>query len=123
MANTRLTDKQIEEMKTMVQKGVYPEDIAKHFKIAVSSVHNYKARFKSQGLKFPSVKGKRPANSLKPEESLNKSQNSSNNLPDSAQLKNENGSHYKFVVNGISIEIGSGAKSINIGKDSMEIHF
>lgn len=124
MANTRLSDSQIAEMKTMVSKGVYPEDIAKHFNIAISSVHNYKNRFKKQGLKFPSVKGKRPAGALKPVDSLGQNNKVDSNLierPINSDGYDRN--HYKFIVNGISIEVGSGAKSVNIGKDSMEIRF
>ena len=123
MANKRLEMHQINEMKEMVAKGVYPEDIANHFGIAVSSVHNYKKRFKDEGLKFPSVKGKRPSNSLKPEDVLPKEKqvpNSSHNSIIGVVNGNES---YKFIVNGISIEIGEGAKSINIGKDHMEIKF
>lgn len=48
----------MKELQKMVMKGVYPDDIAKHFNIAISSIHNYKNKFKKEGLKFPSIKGK-----------------------------------------------------------------
>jgi len=64
MANKRLTTKQIAEMQAMVQHGVSPEDMAKYFNIAISSVHNYKKRFREQGVDFPLVRGKRPSGSI-----------------------------------------------------------
>lgn len=130
MANKRLGTTEIDEMKNMVIKGVYPEDIAKHFDIAVSSVHNYKKRFKDQGVKFPSVKGKRPSDAIKPEDTLSRSKQ---DILKTEKTKgsdiigvvssNQTTDHYRFIVNGISIEIGAGAKSVNIGKDYMEIKF
>lgn len=109
----RLSLVQVEQMKEMVQKGVAPEDIAKKFNMAVSSVHNYKARFKAEGLNFPNVRGKRPTG----------------NIP-SAEIKQitgvvqkNNDSNFKFIVNGVSIQISSQAKSVNIDKNTMEIKF
>lgn len=64
MAHKRLSTDQMEDMKNMVVKGVSPEDISKHFHIAISSVHNYKKRFKQQGLKFPVVRGSRPTGNV-----------------------------------------------------------
>jgi transposase len=130
MANKRLSTDQVEEMKAMVVQGVYPEDIAQHFHIAVSSVHNYKNRFREEGLQFPSVKGKRPSGAISPTDSLAKVREQMK--PDSNRTSTtgssvvgvmNNTSTYKFIINGVSVEIGDGAKSVNIGKDSMEIRF
>lgn len=115
MANKRLTAAEIQQMKTMVAKGTAPEDIAKAFGMAISSVHNYKNRFKSQGLKFPSVRGKRPTGSVEPISNINNTVQSVNSL---AQQDG-----FKFVVNGISVQISDQAKNVTIGKDKIEINF
>ena len=60
MAKKKLTDQHIKEMTKMVVQGKTPEEISKHFKIAVSSVHNYKRMLKKKGVDVPDVKGKRP---------------------------------------------------------------
>jgi len=116
MANVRLTNEQLEELKEMVIQGVYPDDIASHFGIAVSTVHNHKKKMKQEGVEFPSVKGKRPASSLKPDEVLTA-------LKNDEPIRKVDGNPMKFVVNGITVEIGAGAKEINIDKDHMEIIF
>ena len=120
MANKRLSLAEVENMKQMVQKGVAPEDIAKHFGIAISSVHNYKARFKAEGVNFPSVRGKRPTGSIEA--------HSNGKLPIgqvdiSSGPKKINGEGYQFVVNGTSVTISGHAKNISIGIDKMEINF
>lgn len=112
MASKRLSLDQINEMKTMVTKGVAPEDIAKHFDIAISSVHNYKNRFKSEGLDFPSVRGKRPTGSVEV-----------NNTASNTVQPIKSSEDYKFVVNGISVQISSEAKDVQIDKHSIKINF
>lgn len=123
MAKKRLSLEQVNEMKQMVQNGIAPEDIAKHFNVAISSVHNYKARFKSEGMDFPSVRGKRPTGSVE-----NKNETTVRNHRPIGQINpaktNEIKSEtYKFIVNGTSVQISGRAKNININKDSMEINF
>ena len=113
MANKRLTAVEIQQMKTMVAKGVAPEDIAKTFGMVISSVHNYKKRFKEDGLKFPSMRGKRPTGAVNPV-------SSKPNAPTSV-MSSQDG--MKFVVNGVSVQISAQAKNVTIGKDSMEINF
>ena len=110
MAKKRLTDKQVEELKQMVIHGVYPDDIAIHFNIAISSVHNYKNRFKKQGINFPDVIGKKPASAPKPEEVIN-------------QENKQELVTYKFTVNGITIEITGEPQKIDIDKNQMDIKF
>jgi hypothetical protein len=117
MAHKRLSVEQIQQMKQMVQTGTSPEDIANHFKIAISSVHNYKKRFKTEGVNFPTVRGKRPTGSINPATLKN------NNTTTIGQFKNDIANGYKFIVNGVSVEISSQAKKVSIGKDSMEINF
>jgi hypothetical protein len=131
MANKRLSPDQIQEMKDMVVRGVYPDDIAKHFDIAISSVHNYKTRFKEEGLVFPSVKGKRPSGAPSPED-INKSKKDTHVSPAPPAAKPQqtsiegvvnSNSPFRIIINGVAVMIGEGAKSVNIGKDSLEIQF
>lgn len=114
MANKRLTVDDMNRMKNMVSQGVAPEDIAKYFNIAISSVHNYKARFKAEGLKFPSVRGKRPTGSVE--------QPTSNRPKTSGELVTKTDG-YNFMVNGVSIRISGEPKSVVIGKKSIEVNF
>lgn len=122
MAKKRLSVEQINTMKDMVQKGVAPEDIANHFNIAISSVHNYKARFKEEGVSFPSVRGRRPSGTV------NDPHPPVTSTPMIGQMRSQpssvnTGDSYKFIVNGTSVQISGNAKNINIGKDGMEINF
>lgn len=122
----RLTPVQTEEMKKMVVKGVAPEDIANHFGIAISSVHNYKKRFKDEGMSFPSVKGKRPAGQV---------QNAAGSVPgfkhtgnviskaQSRSMPSASSQNLRVIVNGVSIEVSAGAKSVNINKDHIEVKY
>ena len=114
MANKRLSLDKIQLMKDMVQRGVAPEDIAKHFDIAISSVHNYKNRFKQEGVKFPSVRGKRPTGSVE------KSTSDKKELTSLVMSKNDG---YNFTVNGVQIHVSGEAKSVVIGKKSIEVNF
>lgn len=118
MAHKRLSLDQVDQMKQMVQRGTAPEDIAKHFGVAVSSVHNYKARFKAEGVNFPSIRGKRPTGSVEPVTPSPKPIGQINSV-----TQKINSEEYKFIVNGTSVKISGHAKNINIGKDSMEINF
>lgn len=112
MANKRLSLGEVQAMKDMVQKGIAPEDIAKHFGIAISSVHNYKNRFKAEGVKFPSVRGKRPTGSI---ESVTETSSSK------IVLTKSDG--YNFTINGVLVHVSGQAKSVNINKDGIEINF
>lgn len=124
----RLTPVQAEEMKKMVVKGVAPEDIANHFGIAISSVHNYKKRFKDEGVEFPSVKGKRPAGQVqKPagtvkgfrytEKTISAPTAQARNMPTASSQ------HLRVIVNGVSVEVAAGAKSVNINNGQIEVKY
>lgn len=138
MANKRLSGVEIEEMKTMVSEGVAPEDIATRFGVAISSVHNYKKRFKADGLKFPSVRGKRPTGVVEPPvSSVEKKQPSvgrpakdpkaprvpraqrTTGVVSSVQSQDS----IKLIVNGVSVQVSAQARNVSIGKDSIEIKF
>ena len=116
MANKRLSIQEIEQMKKMVQSGTAPEDIANHFNVAISSVHNYKARFKADGVKFPSVRGKRPIGSVMAE-------SAKNTIVQTSSAIKQVGDSYQFVVNGVKVQVSGNAKNVNIGKNSMEINY
>lgn len=119
MANKRLSLQDIELMKTMVSNGVAPEDISKHFNIAISSVHNYKGRFKADGLKFPDVRGKRPTGSIKiPSKQVYKlPEQEPHTITSSEQNK------YNFTVNGVLVQVTGVIQSVNITKDGIEVRF
>lgn len=124
MANKRLSLQDIELMKGMVQKGVAPEDIARHFNIAISSVHNYKARFKQQGVTFPDVRGKRPTGSVNvPSGSDVKTASPQREVSAQTTQASAMQSSMNFVVNGVTVHVSAEAKNVNISKDSIEINF
>jgi hypothetical protein len=112
MAYKRLSLEQTKQMKAMVLNSVAPEDIAKHFEIAISSVHNYKKRFKQDGLQFPDVRGKRPTGSVENTPTVEP--------PVPVEKSAEN---YTFTINGTSVQISGIVKTINISKNGMEIIF
>lgn len=122
MANKRLSPDQINDLQKMVVKGVYPDDIAKHFNIAVSSIHNYKKRFKEMGLDFPSIKGKKPSDALMPQDVVNHEVKMDKTIKTHEDAP-VNGNHIKFIINGIEVIISSGAKSINISDHLLEVRF
>lgn len=109
----RLSFEQIEVMKSLVKQGTAPEDIAKKFNVAVSSVHNYKARFKAEGMVFPNVRGKRPVGVKKLAEPKQTT---------GVVAKTDDDS-FIFIVNGVSVQVSAQAKSVNIDKNTMEIKF
>lgn len=119
MANKRLSLQDIEHMKAMVKEGVAPEDIAKHFSIAISSVHNYKGRFKAEGMEFPNVRGKRPVGSVQiPSKKVYQFSKEEQAAPkDVAENK------YSFTVNGVLVQVTGVIQSVNITKDSIEVKF
>lgn len=121
MAKKRLSLEDIQQMKSMVQKGVAPEDIAKHFNIAISSVHNYKNRFKQEGVKFPDVRGKRPTGSVDMDNKTASASVATTEMNDKAATTMQSGMN--FVVNGVPVQVSAEAKNVNITKNSIEIKF
>lgn len=135
MANKRLSKEEIAQMKHMVLDGVSPEDMSKHFNIAISSVHNYKKRFKDEGLSFPMIRGQRPTGDINPpkrdlmkeldqvERKANHMVNNSDSMLEAVSSMNNNNevSDYKFFVNGKLIEIKGDISNIILKKNSIEI--
>lgn len=125
MANKRLSITEIDQMKKMVRDGVAPEDIANHFKVAISSVHNYKNRFKAEGMDVPSVRGKRPTGApILDQQGPTADPYRPTGQATLGQISSQDqSSGFKFIINGVSVQISSAAKSVNIGKDSLEVKF
>jgi hypothetical protein len=125
MPTKKLSPKEIDKMKRMVVQGVYPGDIAERFHMAVSSVHNYKKRFREEGLKYPSLRGKHSTfyqsleNTGKPEQ-RDESQLELN-LPTTIHAVNPE--NYLFVIDHVEVEVSKEAKHVNIDKDKMEVTF
>ena len=122
MPNKRLTPKEEGELKSMVIRGVAPEDIAQHFDIAISSVHNHKRKLKNEGTTFPSVRGKRPTGSIAPIIETHFA-----GTKPMAKLKPINtasdSNNYSVTLNGTHIEISSRAKEIKITERGVEVNF
>lgn len=115
----RLSLEQIEQLKTMVQNGEKPEDIAKHFGVAISSVHNYKARFKAEGITFPNLRGQRPKGTVNTKAAVVKQPKTVTATPN----KTPTSQHFDIVVNGVQISISGKAKNVSINPDRLEIDF
>lgn len=136
MINKRLTEEQVEQMKLLVIKGVTPANLAEQFGIAISSVHNWKKKFEKDGIIFPSVRGRKPLNQQdnsqqnqqKPEKrntpQLNPGSNSQTNHAIAATTKMlPFDKPFTIRLNGVSLQIDAGAKSVNIGRDSIDVDF
>ena len=62
MASLKLTTEQEASLKQMLLAGATPEGIKQTFGISLSSAHNYRKRIEREtGIKFASVRGKRPS--------------------------------------------------------------
>jgi predicted transcriptional regulator len=121
MARKSLSTEQIQRMKDLLQEGKLPEDISKEIGVAVSSVNNYKKRFRDEGVVMPSKRADRVKKSKKiakdtPVHSIGQITASVSEHSRSTQA-------YRFIVNGVSVEISGQAKNINIGPNRMEISF
>lgn len=66
MATPRLSGLLLEELTTLVQEGRTPKDLAAHFGVAVSTIHNYKRLLKEQKIAVPCVRGRHSGYCLMP---------------------------------------------------------
>lgn len=122
----RLSLIEVAELREMVKNGEKPDDIAKHFNIAISSVHNYKARFKAEGENIPNVRGQRPTGFVKPVNVRTSKSNGTTQTKTTAPVNTrikEDKAHFNFVINGVSVHVSSQAKSVNIDQNKIEITF
>lgn len=123
----------MDEMRTMVARGASPEDMAKYFGIAISSVHNYKKLFKKEGLSFPTVRGRRPK--ARPQQTPLTATDLSRDMDEvekvtrmvlapqmpSAPTPDDEVQTYKVIVKNKMIEIKGDITNIVIKRDSIEI--
>ena len=132
---------QIEEMKQLIVQGIPPNKISEKFNISPSTVHNYKNKFRSEGLEFADIKGGRIANPKpviltqqdkvfnQPSSTLAHSNvPSANNVagavPSSQLISNTNSAQKNtFIVNGTAIRINTEVKSISIDKTDGNLLF
>jgi len=109
MAKKKLNNEEIEKVANFLQNGKTPQDIAEHFGIAVSSVHNYKTRMKKKGIELPNVRGQRPKG-MNPDKQ-----------PSLKIAKDEKS--YRLVVGTITIEITGQLKGLKIEPDHIRIEY
>jgi transposase len=112
MAKKKISDVQLKVLKDMVTKGITPEEISKHFGIAVSSVHNYKRQLKDAGVSVPDIRGKKPSD---------KEGGVVETLHTIAPAKNAPG--FTVIINGISIYVANSAKHVSVGPDTLTVSF
>ena len=121
MARHKVSAEDMEQIKTMLQEGVKPEEIAEKFGVTVASVNNYKKKFRDAGMSFGSgSKRGRKAKSASPSE--DREEKPSAPIGQIGKGKGDSQA-YRFIINGVSVEISGQARNINIGKNSMEINF
>jgi len=123
----------MEQIKTMLQEGIKPEEIAEKFGVTVASVNNYKKKFRDAGMSFGSgsKRGRKAKTAAVSEDGETNApapigQIGRGKASASANANanaNANAQAYRFIINGVSVEISGQARNINIGKNSMEINF
>ena len=110
----KLSKQQLEEMKQMISKGIAPEAIPNHFDVTISNVHDYKAKFKKEGLEIPNLKGRRPPGSVE------QPAVPGNNYVPEYQVS---GQDMRVVVNGVPVTIHGQAKNVTISNGSLKVDF
>ena len=97
----------------MVVKGVTPEEISKHFGIAISSVHNYKRKLKDAGVSMPDIRGKRPSDK--------EGGKSVESIVTAMPAPTSEG--FTLTINGVLIYISNSAKHVSIGPNGLSVSF
>lgn len=131
MSKQHLSIEDLQQILELAKAGLTPEEIAKKFDVAVSTIHYHKGKWKKEGLELPDIRGKRsrgfvdriknyPPNALRgltgiTAPTMQASNEQRVNIPN-------NGSH-KFVVNGTTVTIDSKAKSVEIHPDRIIVNF
>lgn len=122
MARNKISIEDMEQIRTMLQEGTKPEEIAEKFGVAVSSVNNYKKKFRDEGMSFGSgSKRGRKAKTVSSDEGEQPAVAPIGQIGKTKAKGSEQA--YRFIINGVSVEISGQARNINIGKNSMEINF
>ena len=111
MKGKKLSAEQMNDLQEMLLEGQTPQDAANFFKIAVSSIHNYKKELKERGIDLPNVRGQRPKG---------------NDSPMTPTLLNLDQSLKDFLlikVQGVQVHVQNTAKSISVDENSITIRF
>lgn len=125
-----LTNAEVVRLKKMALEGYTPASISRDLGCAVSTVHHYKDKLrKEEGLQFPQVKGKRPVkvsysgpqtvpSTVRHVEGADRTrvQATENTVTPVQQT-------IQFVVNGVTVQVAPGVKSIEIGNNIIHITF
>jgi biotin operon repressor len=125
MARKKVSAEDMEQIKTMLQEGIKPEEIAEKFGVTVASVNNYKKKFRDAGMSFGSgsKRGRKAKTAAVSEDGETNAPAPIGQIGRSKASTNANAQAYRFIINGVSVEISGQARNINIGKNSMEINF
>ena len=112
MAKKKISESQLKTLQDMVIKGITPDEISKHFGIAISSVHNYKRQLKDAGVTIPDVRGKRPSD---------KDASHVESLASAAPSSKAAG--FTVIINGVSIYVANTAKHVSVGPNTLTVSF
>ena len=127
MARQKVSAEDMEQIKTMLQEGIKPEEIAEKFGVTVASVNNYKKKFRDAGMSFGSgsKRGRKAKTAAVSEDGETNATAPIGQIGrgKASASANANAQAYRFIINGVSVEISGQARNINIGKNSMEINF
>lgn len=125
MARKKVSAEDMEQIKTMLQEGIKPEEIAEKFGVTVASVNNYKKKFRDAGMSFGSgsKRGRKAKTAAVSEDGETNAPAPIGQIGRSKASTSANAQAYRFIINGVSVEISGQARNINIGKNSMEINF
>jgi hypothetical protein len=124
-----LTESEVGRLKTMALQGYTPATISKDLGCAISTVHHYKDKLRKElGLQFPTVKGKRPTELPYPEPATPSTSRAVAGFDTKHVRGSETTIHpvqqpIQFVVNGVTVQVAPGAKSIEIGNNVIHINF
>ncbi len=135
MASKKLSPADHIELQQLVMEGVPPGDLAEKFKIAVSSVHNYKKQLREQGLVLPDVRGKRPTGrynaATQPVQGNGPVMLGTHTgslgegavLPHEGEEQTGESAYVYFIVNGRKIAIDARASSIRVENGTVIVDF
>lgn len=117
MARKKLEAKQLKELEKMVMDSMTPEDISRHFGIAVSSVHNYKKILREKGVIIPDVRGKRPSN-IPPVVVK-----AITEIPVTSTSDTHLGEYMKITINNVVFYISAKAKTVSMDHNDLRVTF
>src|SRR5690348_8497452 len=115
-----LSAAEVGKLKKWALQGYTPKAISEDLGCAVSTVHHYKNKLsKEEGLQFPKVKGKRPAELPQAESKNGMSAPRQVAGTERSQIRDTHNTvggrqAIQFVVNGVTVQVAPGVKSIEI---------